>query len=86
MLGGPLAIAAQANLDVFWVASGEPVQRGEGAAAAPDSPAAFLGDFAETRSFGVASTVETGFSYKTGLLSSREFALMGRERNGVFLT
>lgn len=63
------------------------MQRGEGAAADPTSPAAFLGQFAEARCSGRASAVETGFSFETGKLTADDFfAEIGDERNGIFLS
>jgi hypothetical protein len=83
---GPLAIAAQVSLDVRWRATSEPIERGEGAAVDPKSPAAFTGHFAEASCSGRASGFETGFSFKTNELTAADFfAEMGRERNGVFL-
>jgi hypothetical protein len=68
------------------LATSAPIRRGEGAAADPTSPAAFTGRFAEAHSIGWASGIETGFSFKTDVLTSDDFfAEMGRERNGVFL-
>ena len=52
----------------------------------PTSPAAFIGHFAEARCTGMISGFETGFSFKTGELTSADvFAELGPERNGVFL-
>lgn len=85
-VGGPLAIAAQVNIDVRWDATSEPIVRGEGTAADPLSSAAFLGNFAEARSSGWASGIETGFGFKTDKLTAADFfAELGPERNGVFL-
>ena len=83
---GPLAIAAQADIDLLWQATGAPVERGQGAAVEPTSPAAFIGQFAEALCTGTVSGLETGFSFKTGELTSAAFfAELGPERNGVFL-
>jgi hypothetical protein len=84
--GGSLAIAAHANIDLFWLATSDPVERGEGAAAEPTSPAAFTGRFAEAFCSGRVSGFETGFSFETNTLTANDFfAEIGRERNGVFL-
>jgi hypothetical protein len=86
VLGGPLAIAAQVDIDVFWTATSEPIERGEGAAADPVSPAAFTGHFAEAFCSGRVRGVETSFSFETNVLTATDFfAEIGRERNGVFL-
>ena len=83
---GPLAIAAQVDIDLLWQATGAPVERGQGAAVEPTSPAAFIGHFAEARCTGTVSGFETGFSFKTDELTSADFfAELGPERNGVFL-
>ena len=87
VFGGPLAIAAQVNIDVLWRATSDPIERGAGAGVDPTSPAAFIGHFAEASCSGRVSGVETGFSFKTGELTADDFfAEMGRERNGVFLS
>jgi hypothetical protein len=84
--GGPLAIAAQVDVDVRWQATGEFIERGEGSAADPESSAAFSGNFAEADCTGWVSGVETGFSFETGKLTAADFyAQMGPERNGSFL-
>jgi hypothetical protein len=83
---GPLAIAAQVDIDLLWQATGAPIKRGRGAAVEPTSPAAFIGRFAEALCTGTVSGFETGFSFKTGELTSADsFAELGTERNGVFL-
>jgi hypothetical protein len=85
--GGPLAIAAQVNLDLRWQAISAPIERGKGAAVEPTSPAAFTGHFAEASCSGTVSGFETGFSFQTSKLTAADFfAEMGRERNGVFLS
>jgi hypothetical protein len=87
MFGEPLAIAAQVNIDVRWLATSAPIGRGKGAAADPTSPAAFTGQFAEARCSGTVSGVATGFSFTTSELTAADFfAEMGREQNGVFLS
>jgi hypothetical protein len=86
VFGGPLSIAAQVNIDLLWQATGAPIERGQGAAVEPTSPAAFIGHFAVARCTGTISGFETGFSFKTGELTSADvFAELGPERNGVFL-
>jgi hypothetical protein len=83
---GPLAIAAQVNLDVRWQAISAPIERGKGAEVEPTSPAAFIGHFAEASCTGKVTGLETGFSFKTGELTAAAFfAELGTERNGVFL-
>jgi len=84
--GGPLAIAVQVDIDLLWQATVAPIKRGRGDAVEPTSPAAFIGRFAEALCTGTVSGFETGFSYKTGELTSADlFAELGPERNGVFL-
>jgi hypothetical protein len=86
-IGGPLAIAAQVNLDVTWDATSKPIARGKGTGVAPTSPAAFSGDFAEASCRGKVSGFETGFAFETGALTATDFfAEMGQERNGSFLS
>ena len=63
-----------------------PAQAGEGAAADPESPSAFTGEFAESECVGWASGLETGFSFDTNRLTAEGFyAQVGRQENGVFL-
>jgi hypothetical protein len=84
---GPLAIPAQLDVDVRWQATGEFVERGEGAAADPTSPGAFKGNFAEAECTGWAHGIETGFSFDTGKLTATDFyAQLGEEQNGSFLS
>ena len=81
-----ISAAAQVNIDVLWRATSDPITRGKGTDVDPTSPAAFIGHFAEASCIGRVSGVETGFSFKTGELTSAEsFAELGPERNGVFL-
>lgn len=84
--GGPNSIAAAVDIDVRWRAIGRFRRRGEGTQVEPTDPAAFRGRFAEARCTGRVRGWETGFAFQTGRLTSdRFFALIGRERNGVFL-
>jgi hypothetical protein len=84
--GGELAIPAQVDVDVRWRATGDFVERGEGADADPESPAAFTGNFAEAECTGWVSGQETGFSFGSLTLSATDyFAEMGPEQNGSFL-
>jgi hypothetical protein len=86
VFGGSRAIAAQVDMDVLWQATSAPVERGQGAAVEPTSPAAFIGHFAEALCTGTVSGFETGFSFETDELTSADFfAELGPERNGVFL-
>ena len=85
--GGPLAVPAHVTMDIRWQATGDFVERGEGSAADPTSPAAFIGNFAEADCTGWVSGTETGFSFETGKLTAADFyAQMGEERNGSFLS
>jgi hypothetical protein len=86
VFAGPLAIAAQVDIDVLWRTTSAPVERGLGRGVDPTSPAAFTGHFADATCHGRVSGIETGFSFHTGALTADAFfAEMGRERNGVFL-
>ncbi|MGI9328422.1 MAG: hypothetical protein ACR2PZ_24615 [Pseudomonadales bacterium] len=84
--GGPLSAPASVDMQVVWHAVDSPVGRGSGDTVVPTDPAAFLGEFADARSWGKARFTETGFSAKTGKMTADGFfAEMGYERNGVFL-
>ncbi len=85
--GSGQAIAAKVSMDLLWYAAGDFIERGEGAAADPTSPAAFTGHFAEAGCAGWISGSETGFAFESGELTAEAFfAEMGEERNGVFLS
>jgi hypothetical protein len=85
--GGPINVAASVSFKVRWEATDPAVRRGRGDEVPPTDPAAFLGDFAPARSTGTFSGSGVGFGFRSnqGVSTDRGYALMGAERNGVFL-
>jgi hypothetical protein len=85
--GGPINVPAAVSFSIEWHADGPFVARGKGTAVPPTDPAAFLGAFARAGARGTFSGREFGFSFKSdpGVSSRGGYALLGRERNGVFL-
>jgi hypothetical protein len=85
--GGPVNVPASVTYKVEWEANGPSVRRGKGKAVPADDQAAFLGDFAPALAKGTFSGRELAFSFKSdpGASSARGYALLGTERNGVFL-
>lgn len=85
--GNPVGIASQVSMSVTWRATSGRVDRGEGAAADPTSPAAFDGHFSEATCRGRVSGAETGFCFETAgrLDASGFYAEFGEQANGVFL-
>jgi hypothetical protein len=84
---GPNNVAAKVSFKVRWEATGPAVRRGRGSEVPPTDPAAFLGRIAPARSTGSFSGSQVGFSFKSDrrVGTGDGYALMGRERNGVFL-
>lgn len=85
---GPNETLATVSFSVAWQATGPELALGSGAAVEPTDPAAFLGTFREARAEGTFSGAELGFSFITlpGANSDATFAMLGRERNGAFLS
>jgi hypothetical protein len=85
---GPNNVAAKVSLEVRWEATGPAVRRGRGSEVPPTDPAAFLGRIAPARSTAWFSGSHVGFSFRSnpGVSTDRGHALLGRERNGAFLT
>lgn len=83
---GPNNVAARVSLKVGWEATGPAVRRGRGDEVPPTDPAAFLGRIAPARSTAWFSGSHVGFSFKARGDTDRGHALLGRERNGAFLT
>jgi hypothetical protein len=85
---GPNDTPAIVDFRLKWEASGPAVPRGKGKTVPPTDPAAFLGTFAPAVATGSCSGEEIGFTFESqpGASSApRGYALLGTERNGVFL-
>ncbi len=76
-----VSVAGQISAEVTWNATSAPVTRGFGATVPAADPGAFIGEFSDASCQGVASGVETGFSFQTGTLTADSFfAEMGPRR------
>jgi hypothetical protein len=84
---GPNQIPASVSFRVRWDASGPFVARGSGASVPATDAAAFSGEVAVATSTGTFSGSEFGFGFRSdpGVSTARGFAVLARERNGVFL-
>jgi hypothetical protein len=85
--GGPNSVPANVTYSVEWEAIGLAVSVGKGNNVPPTDPAAFRGEFSPAIARGSFSGSELAFSFKAdpGASSTRGYAELGRERNGVFL-
>ena len=85
--GGPTSIPATVTYSIEWEATGPAVERGSKGNPAATDPAAFRGEFAPAIATGSFSGRELAFSFKADpdTSSSRGYAELGRERNGIFL-
>jgi hypothetical protein len=83
---GPNNVAATVSLKVGWEATGPAVRRGRGGEVPPTDRAAFLGRIAPAQSTAWFSGSHVGFSFVGTGDTDRGYALLGRERNGAFLT
>ena len=85
--GGPTTIPATVTYSIEWEATGPAVERGSKGHPAATDPAAFRGEFAPALATGSFSGRELAFSFKAGpgTSTSRGYAELGRERNGIFL-
>lgn len=79
---------ATVSFSVEWQATGPPLELGSGTVVEPTDPAAFLGQLHAARAVGTFSGSEFGFSFESlpNASSDTTFAMLGRERNGAFLT
>jgi hypothetical protein len=79
---------ASLSMTIEWEAIEDPVQLGSGGSVPdPADPAAFLGTFAAARSTAHFSGRQLGFAFRSnpGVSTDEGYALIGSERNGVFL-
>jgi hypothetical protein len=85
--GSGIGTPATLNFHIEWRATGPFVDRGKGNTVPATDPAGFLGRIAVARSTAHFEASEFGFSFGSdpGVSTDRGYALMGRERNGVFL-
>lgn len=83
----PITVPATVTFRVEWRGKRRLVRRGRGLAVAPTDPAAFRGEFyRRTRARGTFAGAIEGFSFQSEpVIAKSRFALLGRERNGVFL-
>jgi hypothetical protein len=82
---GPSDTPALVDFLVEWRATGPAIPQGMGTSVDPTDPRAFLGEIAPAVSSGRFSGAEMGFEFKARGNTSRGYAQIGTERNGVFL-
>lgn len=82
-----VSVSGAVDVHLKWRAIGPRVKRGKGTDVPPDDWAAFEGHFADAACRGRIGGVETGFWFKTGLLTEEDFyASLGPQKNGAFLS
>ena len=82
-----VSVAGEISVDIVWEATGPAVRRGNGLDATDPFWDKFQGRFRDAKAHGKGAGAETGFKFRTGMLSSEGFyASIGTERNGVYLT
>jgi len=82
---GPNDTPALVDFHVEWRATGPATPQGMGTLVDPTDPRAFLGEIAPAFSTGRFSGEEMGFEFHARGNTSRGYAQIGSERNGVFL-
>jgi hypothetical protein len=86
----PVAYTTPATVSyrVEWRGKKGRRRRGRGLQVPPTDPAAFLGRIRKAKATGTFSGAIEGFSFSTDVASpaTSRFALLGTERNGVFLS
>ena len=80
-------VPAQASFRIEWRWKKAQRRRGLGLEVRPDHPSAFLGRFRKAKATGFFSGAYEGFSFESDVVKPAKsiFAIVGTERNGVFL-
>ena len=83
----PNTVPATASFRIEWRGKKARKRRGRGLTVPATDPAAFLGRFRKAKATATFSGAIDGFSFQTDVASpaTSRFALVGNERNGVFL-
>ena len=81
-------VPATASFRIEWSGKKAQKRRGKGLKVDPTDPAAFLGRFRKARATGIFSGAFEGFSFESDVTAPTKsrFAILGTERNGVFLS
>ena len=84
----PRTVPATASFRIEWNGKKAQKRRGKGLEVAPSDPAAFLGRFRKAKATGIFSGAFEGFSFQSDVTppAKSRFAIVGTERNGVFLS
>jgi hypothetical protein len=84
----PNTVPATASFRIEWNGKKAQKRRGKGLEVAPTDPAAFLGRFRKAKATGIFSGAFEGFSFQSDVTppAKSRFAIVGTERNGVFLS
>lgn len=83
-----MTVPATASFRIEWRGKKAQRRRGRGLRVAPTDPAAFLGRFRKAKATGIFSGAFEGFSFQSDVakVARSRYALVGTERNGVFLS
>jgi len=81
-------VPATTSFRIEWKGKKARKRRGRGLKVAPTNPAAFLGRFRKAKATAIFSGAFEGFSFESDAASPAKsrFAIVGTERNGVFLS
>ena len=81
-------VPATASFRIEWRGKKARKRRGRGLAVPPTDPAAFLGRFRKAKATAMFSGAIDGLSFETDVASPARsrFAIVGNERNGLFLS
>lgn len=81
-------VPATVSFRIEWKGKKAQRRRGRGLEVAPTDPAAFLGRFRKARATGIFSGAFEGFSFASDVvkIAKSRWAIVGTERNGVFLS
>lgn len=83
-----MTVPATASFRIEWQGKKAQKRRGRGLKVSPTDPAAFLGRFRKAKATGLFSGAFEGFSFESDVanLAKSRWAIVGTERNGVFLS
>lgn len=84
----PTTVPATASFRIEWRGKKAQRRRGRGLAVPATDPAAFLGRFHKAKATAIFSGAIDGFTFQSDVArpAKSRFALVGSERNGVFLS
>ena len=84
----PVTVPATVSFRIDWRGKKGQRRRGRGLGVPATDPAAFLGRFRKAKATAIFSGAIDGFSFQSDAvtLAKSRFALVGTERNGLFLS